>query len=187
MTRIIDVRKVRDGYIAISVLTLVNEKGERHEREVASFGHSACVLPYDPDRKVALVARLARAPLLLEGVQTALIEAPAGMIEPGEDPETTIRREALEEVGVALGALEPVATCWPSPGVLAERSHLFLARYGTQDRAGAGGGLAREHEGIVVEETSLAQLWRDIEGGGPCDMKTLTLLLALRLRRPDLF
>ena len=187
MTRIIDTRKVRDGYIAISILTLVNEQGERHEREVASVGHSACVLPYDPERKVALVVRLARAPLLFEGVQAPLTEAPAGMIEPGEDAETTIRREALEEVGVALAELEPVATCWPSPGVLAERSHLFLARYGQKDRAGAGGGLAQEHEAIVVEETPLAQLWREAQRGALSDMKTLTLLLALRVRRPDLF
>jgi nudix-type nucleoside diphosphatase (YffH/AdpP family) len=186
MTKIIGARKVREGYITISVLTLADDGGVS-EREVASIGHSACVLPYDADRKVALVVRLARAPLLLEGVETPLIEAPAGMIEPGEDAETAIRREAAEEAGVTLGVLEPVAVCWPSPGVLAERSHLFLARYRLEDRKAAGGGLAEEHEGITVEEAPLAELWRDAEAGRLADMKTLTLLLSLRIRLPELF
>jgi|SRR5579872_1303658 len=186
MTRIIDTRKVRDGYIGISVVRLADGDGVS-EREVASIGDSACVLPYDPGRKVALMVRLARAPLLFQGVETPLIEAPAGMIEPGENAETAIRREAAEEAGVALGALEPVAICWPSPGVLAERSHLFLARYRPEDRTGVGGGLAAEHERIAVEETPIAQLWREAEAGRLADMKTLTLLMALRIRRPELF
>jgi nudix-type nucleoside diphosphatase (YffH/AdpP family) len=187
MPRIVDSRLAYDGYAKVTVLTLVDEAGEAHRREVVSYGQSACVLPYDPERGVALVVRLPRAPLLMEGVTGNLIEAPAGMIGASETAATTIRREAMEETGLDLKELEPVGVCWPSPGVLAERTHLFLAPYRAADRTGPGGGLAEEHEAITVEEMSLADLWRQLESGEPHDLKTMALVLALHARRPNLF
>ncbi len=187
MPRIINTRLAYDGYAKVTVLTLTDEAGAHHSREVVSFGSSACVLPYDPARKVALVVRLPRAPLLLAGLETDLIEAPAGMIGPGEAATDAIRREAMEEAGVELANLEPVALCWPSPGVLAERTHLFLAPYRAEDRVGQGGGLAEEHEDIAVEEVPLSELWRLAQSGGLQDLKTLALVLALYARQPGLF
>jgi nudix-type nucleoside diphosphatase (YffH/AdpP family) len=187
MPRIVNSRLAYDGYAKVSVLTLAGDDGAEHSREVVRTGQSACVLPYDPARKVALVVRLPRAPLIAEGVQGNLVEAPAGMISLGETAEACVRREAMEEAGVELAELEPVAVCWPSPGVLAERSHLFLAPYRAADRTGAGGGLLEEHEAIEVEERPLAELWRDAQRGGLEDLKTLTLVLALQARRPELF
>src|SRR5579871_6657788 len=99
MTRIVRSDQVRGGYAKVSVVTLVDDAGREHQRDVVSFGHAACVLPYDPQRKVALVVRVPRAPLLLAGIETKLIEAPAGMIDAGESPEAAARREAMEEVG----------------------------------------------------------------------------------------
>ena len=168
------------------VLTLADAGGE-HTREVVSRGDAACVLPYDPERKLALLVRLPRAPLLMAGLDTSLLEAPAGIIDPGEIAEVTARREAMEEVGVALGPLEPAGVCWPSPGLFDERIHLFLAPYSAADRIGPGGGLAAEHEGISVEELPLAELWQAAQTGALTDLKTLTLVLTLRLRRTYLF
>jgi nudix-type nucleoside diphosphatase (YffH/AdpP family) len=185
--RIVKSRLAYDGYAKVTVLTLADEAGEEHSREVVAFGQSACVLPYDPDRKLALVVRLPRAPLLQDGVTTNLIEAPAGMIGQSESAEAAIRREAMEEAGLELGVLQPIAVCWPSPGVLAERCHLFLATYSATDRTGAGGGLAEEHEAITVEETSLAEIWRASQAGELRDLKTFALVLALHARHPQLF
>ncbi len=187
MVRILASRPVRHGYVTVTSLTMADDAGETFQREVVSFGRSACVLPYDPARKVALIICLPRAPLILAGVSTPLVEAPAGMIEDGESPETTIRREALEETGLVLSVLEPVAVVWPSPGVLAEQSHLFLAPYAATDRRGPGGGLAEEHEGIVAAEMPLNELWALVERAALHDLKTLALVLALRARRPHLF
>jgi nudix-type nucleoside diphosphatase (YffH/AdpP family) len=187
MPRILKSRLVYDGYAKVTVLTLVDEAGEEHNREVVAFGQSACVLPYDPDRKVAVVVRLPRAPLLKDGVAANLIEAPAGMIGGGEEAEVAIRREAMEEAGLELGDLQPIAVCWPSPGVLAERTHLFLAAYRAADRTGAGGGLAEEHEAITVEEIPLAEIWRAAQLGELQDLKTFALVLALHARQPQLF
>lgn len=187
MPRIVNSRLAYDGYAKVTVLTLADETGARHLREVVSFGQSACVLPYDPDRRVALVVRLPRAPLLLHGVAGDLTEAPAGMVGDGEEAGDAIRREAMEEAGLALTELEPVAVCWPSPGVIAERTHLFLAPYRLQNRLGPGGGLAEEHEAITVEELPLIELWRAAQGGQLHDLKTFALVLALNARHPSLF
>jgi len=86
MTRIVKSERVREGYANITVLTLADDQGEEHQREVVSFGEAVCVLPFDPARRVCLVVRLPRAPLLWAGIEAELIEAPAGMIDPGEAP-----------------------------------------------------------------------------------------------------
>jgi ADP-ribose pyrophosphatase len=56
-----------------------------------------------------------------------LLEVPAGTIDPGETPEETAGRELVEETGYHPGRLEKLAEFFPSPGILAERMHLFLA------------------------------------------------------------
>jgi len=111
---------------------------------------------------------------------------PAGMIE-NEDADTTARREAYEELGVDLPSLEFVARVWSSPGVSTERQSLFLAPYRSADRISDGGGVEGGHEGITVVERLLAELAADVDQGRIADGKLLTLVLPLRLRRPDLF
>src|SRR5580658_545015 len=184
LPRIVRSRLAYDGYAQVHVLTLVDDGGE-HSREVVSRGNAACVLPYDPERKLALLVRLPRAPLLMAGLPEPLLEAPAGIVDPGETAETTARREAMEEVGVALGPLEPAGVCWPSPGLFDEQVHLFLAPYRAADRTGPGGGLAEEHEGISVVEMPLTELERMADSGELTDLKTLTLALLLRLRHME--
>ena len=102
----------------------------------------------------------------------------------------TLRRPCvakLEELGVALHSLEFIGRFWSSPGVSTERHSLFLAPYRSTDRVGPGGGVADEHEGITVVERSFAQLAADVDQGRIADGKLVTLVLALRLRRPELF
>jgi 8-oxo-dGTP pyrophosphatase MutT (NUDIX family) len=108
------------------------------------------------------------------------------MIE-AEDASAAARREAGEELGISLRTLEVVARIWPSPGVSSERQTLFLAPYRAKDRYGPGGGLAAEHEYITVVERPLDSIAADARVGGIADGKLLTLILALQLKRPDLF
>jgi 8-oxo-dGTP pyrophosphatase MutT (NUDIX family) len=129
---------------------------------------------------------LFRAPVFDASGAELLEEACAGMIE-NEGAETAARREAYEELGVALHSLELVARVWSSPGVSTERQSLFLAPYRTSDRTGPGGGVAGEHEGITVLERPLALLAADVDQGRIADAKLMTLVFALRLRHPQLF
>lgn len=174
------------GWLRLHVLTLESETGERFKRVVEDHRSSAVVLPYDPERRVAVVVSLTRAPLLWEGAP-AIVEAPAGLIDAGETPDAAARREAAEETGLVLRAISPAGAIRPSPGVSTERMALFLAEYGPADRIRPGGGLAQEHEDITVLERSLDALWAEMNGDRPFDAKTRILLQTLRLRRPDLF
>lgn len=174
------------GYMTVERLRVSLADGAEVWLEVESHGEAVVVLPYDPDRRCALVARLFRVAVFDSTGQEVLEEACAGMIG-NEDAETAARREAYEELGVNLGSLELIGRFWSSPGVSTERHSLFLAPYGNADRVGAGGGVASEHEGITVVERPLLELALDVDEARIADGKLATLVLALRLRRPELF
>ena len=185
----VDLRRVEtvyQGYVTLMVATFRASDGRTFTREIEHQGRSACVLPYDPDRRTALLVNLPRAPVIWAGGPPELLEAPAGMVE-NEDAEETAIREALEECGVALSRLEPVGSPFAMPGISSERIDLFLAPYAAADRRAAGGGVDGEHEFISVEEVPLDLLWSWVEQRRIEDLKSLALILALRVRRPELF
>jgi nudix-type nucleoside diphosphatase (YffH/AdpP family) len=168
------------GYLTVEKLRIKLADGALVYREMESHGDAAGVLPYDTTRRCALVVRLFRVPVFCVTQEVVLEEACAGMIE-DENDEAAARREAYEELGVSLHALERVARIWSSPGVSTERQSLFLAPYVPADRVAQGGGVAGEHEGITVVERPLEHLARDLEEGRMVDGKLMTLILALRL------
>ena len=179
---------VYSGYLTVDALQVRLSDGSIVSREVERHGDAAAVLPYDRARCCALVVRLFRAPVFQEAALEAIEEACAGMIsEAGQDAEATARREAYEELGVKLASMDLVSRVWSSPGVSSERVSLFLAPYVAADRIGAGGGIRGEHEGITVVERSLPMLAAAADQGRIEDSKLLSLVLALRLRQPELF
>ncbi|MFZ5718726.1 MAG: NUDIX domain-containing protein [Pseudomonadota bacterium] len=185
----IELRKVEtawQGYLTVLTATFSGPDGSTFTREIEHHGRAACVLPYDPERRTALMVNLPRAPVIWAGGPPELLEAPAGMVE-DEDPEETAIREALEECGVRLGRLEAVGSPFASPRVSSERIDLFLAAYSAADRVATGGGVAVENEHIDVQEVPLALLWTWVEQRRIEDLKSLALILALKVRRPELF
>ena len=193
---ILDRDTTRIGYVTVERLRVRLADGAEVIREVESHGDAVAVLPYDPTRRQALIVRLFRAPAFDRLGEEALEEACAGMIETSDgeigegqpaDETGTVRREAMEELGLRLADLEFVARVWSSPGVSAERVALYLAPYQPSDRVGPGGGVAEEHEAIAVIERPLVQLAADADAGRIVDLKLFALVMALRARRPELF
>jgi nudix-type nucleoside diphosphatase (YffH/AdpP family) len=185
--RLLERKLVYSGWGRFLLLDVALGDGRVVERQVEDHGEAAAVLPYDPERRVALVCRQPRVGPLYSGFEPHLTEAAAGLIDPGEAAAATAVREALEELGVRLQAVEPVVAAWSMPAVSSERIHLFLAPYAAADRVAAGGGVADEGEEIEVIERPLAELLRDADAGALTDIKTLALVWALARRRPDLF
>ena len=191
MSPIVRTQTLHEGWGTLRRHTLENGAS----REVYDRGHAAACLARDPARGTLLLVEQTRLPILVhegdmpregdvprEGARPepetgASIEAPAGLIDPGETPEETIAREMVEETGYRVRDLVRVADLYASPGSLSERMILFTARYGPQDRVAEGGGLAAEHEDITVMEPTLDEALAMLARGRIRDLKTAYLLL----------
>ena len=99
----------------------VTPDGAEHARDVVRHPDAVTVLPLLGDGRVCFVENYRVA------VEQTLIELPAGVVEPGEDPALTAKRELAEETGYQAEQIELLATFYTSPGILDERMHLYLA------------------------------------------------------------
>jgi ADP-ribose pyrophosphatase len=118
------------------------------DRAVFVSGDAVTVLPYDPRRDAVLLIEQFRAgPFARRDPLPWCLEVVAGRCDPGERPEDTARREAVEEAGLTLGRMERIAAYYTTPGCAAEFLTSFVAE---ADLSAAGGnhGLADEHEDI---------------------------------------
>jgi len=185
LPRVVDTKRIYSGWNRLDILTVEAADADgvlhRHKREVIDHGEAAVVLVIDRKREVAILVRQWRAGLLGTGHDPYLLEACAGIIDPGETPEAAARREAEEEIGVTVGELRSIGSVVPSAGTLTERMHLFVAELlGTEPR-GNGGGNAHEGENIEVVEVQLAELYDMARRGTIEDAKTLVIVQRLML------
>jgi ADP-ribose pyrophosphatase len=112
----------RGRIVNVRVDSVALHNGKIVTREVVEHPGGVAVLPYDEDGTVTLV-RQYRYP-----AQEVLLEAPAGKLEPGEDPEICGRRELHEEAGFTAKSFERLVVMQPSPGYCQELLYLYLAR-----------------------------------------------------------
>lgn len=183
-------KTVYDGWLTLEVLVLetsIHGEPRLVRREVHDHGDGAAVLAYDATAKTAVLVRQVRAAALLADGSGITVEAIAGIVDDGEDGETTVRREAWEEAGCVIGRLEPLGRSYVSPGALTERIWLYLGEIDPTAARGKGGGLADENEEIEVLEVPLSTLAAWSDNGIAVDLKTRLLVEALRRRRPELF
>jgi ADP-ribose pyrophosphatase len=184
---IIDRETAYRGYTRVERLVLRHRLfqggwGAPVTREVIDRGHAAAVLPYDPGRDEVVLIEQFRPGALVAGHAPWLIEVVAGILDPGETPEALVRREALEEAGCALTALERIGSCLASPGIFTESIVLFCGRCDTR---GAGGvhGLAAEGEDIKAFVVSYAEAMRMLTSGAINNAIALIALQWLALNR----
>src|SRR5947207_9924405 len=109
-------RKIK---VAIDTETLPD--GETIQRDVVLHPGAVAILPLLDAEHLCLLRN--RRPIVGE----TLWEIPAGTLEVGEQPEKAAIRELAEETGYQAGRWRTLAEFIPSPGVLSERTHLFLA------------------------------------------------------------
>lgn len=103
-----------------------------------------------------------------------LVEIVAGMVDPGETPEETVRREVQEEIGMKIARLEHISTFYPSPGGSSERIHLFYTEVSGESAIYKGsGGLISEGEDVQADEIALEEALSRIKSGGIVDAKTI--------------
>ncbi|MGE5652868.1 MAG: NUDIX hydrolase [Bacillota bacterium] len=95
--------------------------GQVVERVVVEHHGAVGVVPMTDDGQVILVRQWRYA------TGGALLEIPAGGLEPGEDPELAAARELQEEIGYRPGKLVKLGEFFTAPGFCSELLHLYLA------------------------------------------------------------
>ncbi len=54
------------------------------------------------------------------------LEIPGGVMDAGEDPETAIKRELIEETGYTFRTCERIVSLYPNPATSTNQTHTFL-------------------------------------------------------------
>src|SRR5947208_4881990 len=145
--------------------------GSTGQLEVIRRPGAAAVVPFasDPHGADPTILRIQQYRYATNG---ALIEIPAGRLNPGEEPRACAQRELLEEVGVTAGRLERLTTIWTTPGFTDERIHLFWAADLSSGKH------AREpDEFIEVVPTPVSKALTLIRDGVISDAKTVVGIL----------
>jgi len=140
------------------------------------------VLPYDPVLdQVLLIEQLRVGPLMRGDPHPWCLEPVAGRVDSGESYEQTAHREAHEETGLTLSALEFVARYYPSPGAFSEYLVSYVGIADLSDRKDSVFGLESEHEDIRTLTIPFATLMEAVTSG---EAETAPLVLtALWLAR----
>jgi nudix-type nucleoside diphosphatase (YffH/AdpP family) len=154
-----------------------NGKKESLQREVYDHGNAATALLYNREHRSIILTRQFRLPTYLNGNKDGfLLETCAGLLEEGEDPATTMKREILEETGYAVNKVEKVFEAYTSAGSLTELVHFYIAAYNGSQKKEEGGGLEEEGEDIRVIEMPFENALSMMERGEIRDIKAILLL-----------
>ncbi len=113
------------------------------------------------------------------GAGEALWEVPAGMIERGEPPLETARRELLEETGYRAESLRYLWSMYSSPGFCQERISFFVAEGLT-----AGAAEPEADEEFELRIWPVEEAWRLVERDELRDAKTQIALAWARSAAP---
>lgn len=152
------------------------------KRELFERGHAVIVLPYDVENDSLVLIEQFRIGALQNPNGPWLLEAIAGMIEPGETIEQVAQRESEEEAGLKLAEFWPMLSYQSSPGGSTERIYLVLARLRHKVETGVYG-LASEQEDIKVHSLSRLMAMQLLQAGKIDNAATVIALqwLALNL------
>ena len=186
--RVRDIRLLSDNWYTLHTTAFDYQAADgtwsTQHRETYDRGNGATILLYDVARRTVLLTAQFRYPVYVNGHPDGmLIETAAGLLD-DDDPETAIRREAIEETGHRVGEVTHVFDAFMSPGSVTERLHFYAAPYDAATREHDGGGLVDEGEHIELVELDIDVALGMIESGELLDAKTIMLLQWSVLRGP---
>lgn len=140
--------------------------GKAVRREVVEHPGGVTVLPIEKDGTCWCVKQF-RYP-----IGRLLLEAPAGKLEPGEDPREAAIRELSEETGLDADELIYMGPSYSSPGFCSETLHIYVA-------LGLHEGESHPDEGefLSVEKHHIDELVDMIMKGEICDGKTIIAVM----------
>ena len=158
--------------IKVSVDTVELPNGMRIPLELVRHPGGAAVVAIDDENRVCLLRQYRHA------AGGYIYELPAGKLEPDEPPESTARRELVEEGAVSAREWSSLGAFFSSPGVFTEVIHLFLAT-GLSAAAAA----PEEDEVFQVEWWPLELAVERAYSGELTDAKTIVGILRAAARK----
>ncbi|MFQ6132283.1 MAG: NUDIX hydrolase [Armatimonadota bacterium] len=168
----VSIERLYEGKIVnVRMDTVKLSSGATATREVVEHAHAVAMVPLTEASEVVLVRQF-RVP-----TGRVMLEIPAGVIDPGEDPAEAAQRELAEEIGHRAGRLHHLFSLYLAPGYSTELIHIFLATDLVEEN------LAPDEDEIIATELlPLAEARRRVLAGELQDAKTAAAILAVAER-----
>lgn len=139
--------------------------GRNTWREVVLHPGACAIIPVTEKKEILFVRQWRYA------VQNALLEIPAGKLDPGESPDACAARELTEETGCTAKVIKKLGSVFTTPGFCNEEIHLYLATGLT-----AGEQHLDPDEYLDVVKLPVSEVRRMMSAGEFHDAKTLAAL-----------
>jgi ADP-ribose pyrophosphatase len=140
--------------------------GKQVQYDVVTHAGAVALVPVDQDGNIWFVSQYRVA------TNKTLIELPAGILEPGEDPQDTAARELREEIGQACRTIEKLGEVYLTPGYSNELIHIYLASDLSPEKLDQD-----DDEFIDIVAVPIEQAYQMARSGEIVDGKTLAALL----------
>lgn len=173
--KILKKEKIYQGFFELSKVHVEHDKydGTKVTKQVEIFerGDACAIVLYEKDTDSILLVEQFRFPTT-QNDSGWLIELVAGMIDKGESPITSTKREIEEEIGYNVRSIESIGVYYLSPGGTSERIHLFYSEVNSNDKTLEGGGKWDESEDIKLIKIKSSDLQQALQSGLIKDAKT---------------
>lgn len=167
--KIINKKNIYDGFFKMHEVTLKYQKYDGSwtnniKRELFGGAQVSAVLPYDPIKKEIVLIQQFRPGTISKNFDHYLNEIVAGIIDKGEDPESTAVRECLEETGCKVKKLIPIQGYFPAPGSSESFYYLYLGEVETF-KGSRIMGMENENEDIFVKSYKIEDVKEKMQNG----------------------
>mgnify|MGYP006308178547 FL=1 len=139
--------------------------GRERDYDLVEHGDSVTILPVDKNGDILFVSQHRL------GSGGTLLELPAGVLDPGESPLTSARRELREETGQDARELKQLGGFYLAPGYTDEYMTVFLATGLNEAPLDAD-----EDEFLQLKTISIKEAYQKARNGELQDGKTIAAL-----------
>lgn len=145
---------------------VVVKDGSTSYREIIDHNGGAVVIPIKDNGNIVLIKQFRKA------MEKDMIELPAGKVEKGELPSTTVERELKEETGYSAEEIKLISEFNPSVGYANETLYIYIATGLTEGNTNFD-----PHEDIEIFDVPLKTAEEMVINGEITDGKTVAGIL----------
>ncbi|WP_311537817.1 NUDIX hydrolase [uncultured Anaerococcus sp.] len=158
---------IYDGKILkLRVETVELENKRYSKREIVDHQKGVGIIAFDGEDKIWMVKQYRKA------IDKITLEIPAGLVDPGEMPIETAKRELQEEVGYFPETISYLFDMHASPGFTNDKLSFFLAKNLVKSSLDQD-----EDENVEALSIEIKELYKMVENGEITDAKTIIAIL----------